>query len=185
MRPPPDAISAASSGAVSGSAATAGAGSQSADSQRRTRRSSSGPSVSAKPSQTTAMLRAVALLHRHCPDGPADPFGAGETPALPVPMPRRELRPAVAHDRQAQVDRPGNESMFSPARFAFSPLSGHRVLPGVGERVERPLGAAHCPLRQGRGCLRGAFRSTHALSSAWRRSARMSSSCSMPIDRRT
>ena len=45
--------------------------------------------------------------HRQCADDPADPFGAGEPAALPIPMPRRELRPAVAHDGEPQVDRPG------------------------------------------------------------------------------
>src|SRR4051794_7402768 len=63
----------------------------------------------------------IELLHRYGPDASADALGAGETQALRVPKPRRELRPAMAHDGQAQVDRPA-EGEPALAGSAWLPL---------------------------------------------------------------
>jgi hypothetical protein len=72
-----------------------------------------------------------------------DPLGTRELRALRVPLPRREVNPAVAGDGQRDIDRPlklQNRALLS---------------------------------------------ADQAASSACERSARMSSSCSIPIDNRT
>ena len=77
-------------------------------------------------------------------DAGPDPFGAGEPAGFGVPLPRREMNPAMAGDGQREIDRPAKASEY-------------RLLLGADQ----------------------------AASKACDRSARMSSSCSIPIDSRT
>ena len=179
MRPPPRAISAASSGAASRSAAIAGAGSQSADSQRPTRRSSSGRSVSAKPSQTTARLRGSRCAHRDRAEPRADPFGAGET------RPARRSQRHGASCAQPWLMTVRRRSIGQRKGAACSPRLRCRPVPL--SPVERsahslPQWGRGFLRHWGRGCLRAELTPCRAPGC---RSARMSSSCSMPIDRRT
>jgi hypothetical protein len=83
------------------------------------------------------------LSDRYRAETITDPLGTGKLAAFRVPLPRREVNPAVAGDGQREIDR--------PAKFQNLLLAG----------------------------------ADQAASSACARSARMSSSCSIPIESRT
>ena len=127
MRPPPCAISAASSGAAPRNAPTAGAGSHSADSQRPHPAQQLGQVASAKPSQARRCFASRIASRRSCRTARADPFGVGEPAGSRIPTPRRELRPAMTEDGKAQVDRPGKGKRCRHRRTCRSASEGEKL----------------------------------------------------------
>ena len=53
----------------------------------------------------------------------ADPLGAGQTAAVGVPLPGRQIGPAVTGDSQRQIDRPGEAHLFH-CLFSLAPIGG-------------------------------------------------------------